>query len=262
MTQITGIITTLNEEKNIVDCIKSLQQICEEIIVIDSLSSDHTVELAKSLGAKIYLQSYLGDGIQKNFGLQYASNKWIFSLDADERLTHELVAAVQKLDLENTSYDGFAFSRKNFIGSRWMRRCGWYPDYCTRLYDQTKTRFADVKQHAFVVSKHVQKISADIIHYSFHNVGELFGKPERNYSSRSAKIMYLKGKKVHAFDPFLHGFSGFFVSYFVRGGIFAGIDGLSVSLCTALNSYLKYAKLIEFYRDKKVVENEDFNRVF
>ena len=150
MNQITGVIITLNEAQNIAECIASLQTVCNEIIVVDSGSQDQTREIAESCGARVFVQSYLGDGPQKNYGLQFATNDWILSLDADERLTPELIAEINQLNLNETQSDGFAARRRNYIGSRWIKRCGWYPDYCTRLYNRQKTRFKDVKQHSFV----------------------------------------------------------------------------------------------------------------
>ncbi|HOF16553.1 MAG TPA: glycosyltransferase family 2 protein [Bacteroidales bacterium] len=262
MNSITGIITTLNEEHNIADCIASLQLICNEIIVVDSLSSDKTTAIAESLGAKVYLQSYLGDGIQKNVALQYASNQWVFSLDADERISHELAEEINALDLDTTNYEAYAVKRKNYVGSRWIKACRWYPDYLIRLYRKDKTRFADVKQHASVPSNNKKHLKNAIIHYRYNNIGEVFSKPSRNYSTRGAKILYLQGKKANCFSPILHGSVAFISNYFLRGGIFGGIDGLSLSLAISINSYLKYAKLLEYHRDPKVLAEENFDSVW
>ena len=259
---ITGIIITINESNNIADCIQSLRQVCNEIIVVDSLSSDDTVTIAESLGAKVIVQSYLGDGIQKNVGLNYASNDWILSIDADERLTTEAVQAIQSLNLNSTSHDAFAFRRRNYIGKRWIKQCGWYPDYCIRLYNQKKTRFADVKQHASVQAENPLRLNSDLIHYSFENLGQLFTKPGRDFSKRAAKIMYKKGKKAHAFDPALHGLNAFFRKYIFQRGFLGGVDGMTVSVSSAVNSYLKYAKLLEFQRDQSVLEKEDFDKIW
>ncbi|WP_375321551.1 glycosyltransferase family 2 protein [Aliivibrio logei] len=259
---ITGIVITLNESKNIVDCIQSLQKVCSEVIIVDSNSTDNTVELAEQLGAKIITQNYLGDGIQKNVGLDYAANDWVLSLDADERLTDEMIDAIRALDLTSTKHDAFAFRRRNYIGSRWVKQCGWYPDFCIRLYDRTKTRFADVKQHASVQAKNPDRINADIIHYSFENLGQLFAKPGRNFSGRAAKIMYKKGKRANSLSPFAHGLNAFIRKYILQRGFLGGVDGMTVALSSAINSYLKYAKLLEYQRDPKVLENEDFNKVW
>lgn len=260
--EITGIITTLNEEKNIAECIRSLQLVCSDIIVVDSHSADRTVEIAKSMGAKVYLQSYLGDGIQKNVALQYVATKWVLSIDADERIMPELAELISHLNLSETPYYGFAIRRRNYIGSRWVKCCDWYPDYLVRLYRHDKIKFKDVKQHAYVPTVNTYKLKGDLVHYRYHNIGELFAKPERNYSTRGAKILYLKGKRANAFTPFWHGFAAFFANYFFRGGCVGGVDGFTLSYAIACNSYLKYAKLLEYQRDKIVREQEDFDKVW
>ena len=259
---ISGIITTLNEEANIADAIASLRQVCDEIVVVDSESTDRTVEIAREMGAKVYLQKYLGDGIQKNVALQYVTNRWVLSIDADERLSDELVAWIRDTDFEAAAYDGFAVRRRNYIGSRWVKCCGWYPDHLVRQYRHDRLRFRDVKQHAFVPTTNTLKIKADLIHYRYKNCGELFSKPARNYSTRGAKILYLQGKKANAFTPFWHGTAAFLSNYFLRGGILGGVDGFTLALSIACNSYMKYAKLLEYQRDPKVREAENFDNVW
>lgn len=262
MKAISGIITTLNEGNNIVEAIKSLQQVCDEVIVVDSNSTDRTRELAEAAGAKVYIQSYLGDGIQKNVALQYVKNLWVLSIDADERLTPELVAKIENTDFNTTPYNGFQLRRRNYIGSRWVKSCGWYPDHLVRLYRHDKLRFPEVKQHATIDKTNTQKWKADLIHYRYRNIGELYAKPGRNYSSRGAKILYLKGKRANAFSPIWHGFSAFVVNYFLRKGFIGGIDGLTLTKSIATNSYMKYAKLLEYQRDPEVLSQEDFDKVW
>lgn len=262
MKPVSGIITTLNEERNIEGAIRSLQQVCDEVVVVDSLSTDRTREIAQAAGARVFTQSYLGDGIQKNVALQYVKNLWVLSIDADERLTPELVAKIEATDFEHTPYDGFALRRRNMVGSRWMRWGGWYPDYLVRLYRHDRLRFPEVKQHATISTHNTKRWKADLLHYRFKNIGELFAKPGRNYSTRGAKILYNKGRRAHWWSPLWHGGAAFFVNYFIRGGILGGIDGLTFSKAVALNSYLKYAKLLEYQRDPQVRESEDFTSVW
>jgi glycosyltransferase involved in cell wall biosynthesis len=259
---ITGVIITLNESRNIRECIESLQQVCSEVVVVDSLSDDDTQLIAKKAGAIVVEQTYLGDGFQKNVGLDYAKNDWILSIDADERLTPEAVIAIKKLNLTTTKHDAFAFKRRNYIGSRWIKRCGWYPDFCIRLYNKSKTRFSAVKQHASVQAKNPHHLDADLIHYSFENIGQLFAKPGRNFSGRAAKIMYQKGKRAKAWSPFTHGLNAFIRKYIFQRGFLGGVDGMTVALSSAVNSYLKYAKLLEYQRDPKVLEQEDFDKIW
>ena len=258
--KITGIITTLNEEQNIGECIRSLQQVCNEIVVTDSFSSDRTVEIAQKNGAKVYQHEYVGDGPQKNLALPYASNDWVISLDADERLSEELVALIRQTDWEKVLYDGFAVRRRNFIGKRWVKCCGWYPDYLVRIFRKDKLRFVEQKQHAFVPKSNIAYWKADIIHNRYKSYDDLFSK--RNYSNRGAKILFLQGRKAHAWTPFLHGFSAFVVNYFFHGGLFAGVDGYVLSKAIAHNSFLKYAKLLEYCRDESVRESEDWTSVW
>ncbi|MGM0987230.1 MAG: glycosyltransferase family 2 protein [Pseudomonadota bacterium] len=260
---ISANIITLNEANNIADCITSLRQVCDEVIVVDSGSEDATVSIAESLGARVVHQPYLGDGLQKNVALDHVSHDWVLSLDADERLTPALVAAIRGIDLAATPHDAFAFRRRNMIGSRWIRVCGWYPDYCIRLYHHRRgARFAAVKQHASVNASNPRRLDADLLHYSFANLGELFAKPGRNFSGRAAKIMYQKGKRANAVSPFLHGLNAFVRKYLFQRGFLGGVDGMTVAISAGLNSYLKYAKLLEYQRDPQVLANEDFDRIW
>src|SRR5665647_178151 len=165
MKTITGVIITLNEAEHIADCIKSLMPVCNEIIIVDSGSRDQTREIAQNLGAKVHIQKFLGDGPQKNHGLALAENEWILSLDADERLHDTAVKTINALDLKNTSYEAFALRRRNHIGSRWIKVCGWHPDYCIRLYHKGKTRFSETNIHDKVTTKNYKKLDADIVHY-------------------------------------------------------------------------------------------------
>lgn len=262
MAPITGVVITLDEADNIEACLASLARVCDELIVVDSGSRDATRELAERAGARVIAQPYLGDGPQKNVGPAQANHRWVLSLDADERLTDEAVQAIRGLDLATTTRAGFALRRRNFIGSRWVKTCGWYPDYCIRLYDRERTGFSDSRQHASVTTRDVTRLEADIEHYSFANLSELFTKASGRFSTRAAKIMYLKGKRANALSPFVHGANAFVRKYVFQRGFLSGIDGVSVALSAAVNAYLKYAKLLEYQRDRKVRDAEDFDRVW
>lgn len=252
--KITGNIITLNEQHNIKECIESLQNVCDEIIVVDSNSSDNTVQIAESIGAKIISQSYLGDGFQKNVVLEYASHDWILSIDADERLDDKMIASIKAVkDLDKHS-ESYGFSRKNYIGDRWIKHCGWYPDICTRLYNKNFTKFRDVAGHSSVESKDVKVLSGDIIHYSYKNYHELLYKTNR-FSSRGAKMFLEKNKKVSPFSPVTHFLAAFFRKYILQRGFLDGVDGLTISLSASINSYMKYAKYLEMQRSSSVSES-------
>ncbi|MGC3874101.1 glycosyltransferase family 2 protein [Halomonas sp. GXIMD04776] len=262
MTNITGVVITLNEAANIEACLVSLARVCDELIVVDSGSTDATRQLAEQSGARVIEQPYLGDGPQKNVGPAQASHRWVLSLDADERLSKEAIQAIEQLDLEKCEYDSFAFRRRNHLGSRWIKTCGWYPDYCVRLFDRERTGFSDSRQHASVNAAKAARLEADIEHYSFANLSELFTKASGRFSSRAAKIMYLKGKRASSLSPFLHGTNAFLRKYIFQRGFTSGLDGVSVALSAAVNAYLKYAKLLELQRDSQVRDAEDFDRIW
>ena len=249
--KITANIITLNEEHNVAACITSLQEVADEIIVVDSNSSDKTVEIASSLNATIIKQAYLGDGPQKNVALKHATHEWILSIDADERLDEEMITAIKVVKEHTKSHpDAYSFKRKNYIGDRWIQHCGWYPDVCIRLYNKNSAKFRDVAGHSGVEAKQIEQLDGNIIHFSYKNYHDLLYKTNR-FSSRGAKMLLDKKRKVNGFSPFVHFMAAFFRKYFLQKGFLQGVDGLTISLTASINSYMKYAKLLEMKNSSK-----------
>lgn len=255
MNKITGIIITLNEEKNIKDCILSLDKVCDEIIVVDSLSKDNTVQIAKDLGARVYLQEYLGDGPQKAFGVKYAENDWILSLDADERLEDDLVEKVSSLELDNENI-AYAFKRRNFVGSHWIKAAGFYPDYVTRLYNRKTSGYLEKKAHSKVEAPKIKKIKAHITHYTYESYANWV---ERLcwLSNHDAWAYYKDGKKAKKYKPIWSAIGAFLQKFIVKGGMFQGIDGITVTLTTIFRAYMKYTILNEIHKTRDN-ENDKF----
>ena len=246
--RITANIITLNEEKNIAEVIKSVQSICDEVIIVDSLSSDRTCEIAESLGAKIIKQKYLGDGKQKAFVTSYAKYDWILSIDADERLDTDAIEAIKKIDLDKTSYDGFSFARKTFVGKAYIKL--WYPDRVVRLYNRTKCGYTTAGGHARVDAKNVKDLDAHMLHYSYDDYAHMI-KTTHKFITRGARLAYEDGKRASKLDPFLHGVGALFKALVLKGGIFHGIDGLNVAVISAFSSYMKYALILEMQENEK-----------
>ena len=244
---ISGSITTLNEEHNITDCIRSLQRVCDEIIVVDSLSNDRTVEIAKSLGAKVIPQEYLGDGPQKNVSLAYVKNDWILSLDADERLDDEAVESIKALDLGASREPSYGFRKKNYIGSRWISCSGLYPDIRGRLYNRHRTRWDTALGHTRLVIRSTCLLEGHLLHYAYRDYSHYLEKIFK-YSKRGAKMLYDQGKSSTPLKAAFHGFGSFIKNYLLRRGCVGGLDGLTVSLIAAVASYMKYAYLVEMVR--------------
>ena len=244
---ISIVIPAFNEEKNIKEVIDSISDVCNEIIVVDSNSSDNTVKIAQSLGAKVYFQEWLGDGLQKDYGVQFAKNDWILSIDADERLSENAVRAINGIDLDKTEFDAFALKRKTFIGNRWIKI--WYPNFLVRLYNKNTAGYLPMGEHASVQAKNPKKINTDILHYSYQDYSDMITKINR-FSSTSAKMLYENGRKASHFDPFFHALFAFIRKYFLKGGILQGLDGFTVSMMTAVSTYMKYIKLIEIRENR------------
>ena len=245
--KITANIITLNEEKNIADVIKSVQEVCDEVLVVDSLSSDRTCEIAESLGAKVVKQAYLGDGPQKAFGAPLAQNDWILSIDADERLDLNAIEAIKNIDLENTPYDAFSFARKTFVGKHFIKL--WYPDRVTRLYNRKKCAFSTAGGHARVQTRNVKDLDADMLHYSYEDYSQMI-RTTHKFITRGARIAHEEGKRAGSFDPFLHGMGALFKALVLKGGAFHGIHGWNVAVISAFSSYMKYALMLEMQENE------------
>jgi len=245
--KITANIITLNEENNIEDVIKSVGEVCDEVLVVDSLSSDRTCEIAESLGARVVKQKYLGDGAQKAFGAPLAKNKWILSIDADERLDTNAIEAIKNLNLDLTTYEAFSFARKTFVGKNFIKL--WYPDRVTRLYNRDACGYSTVGGHAKVESKNIKSLDADMLHYSYKDYSHMI-KTTYKFITRGARISYEDGKRASAFDPFLHGVGALFKALVLKGGAFHGINGWNVAVISAFSSYMKYALILEMQENE------------
>jgi glycosyltransferase involved in cell wall biosynthesis len=246
--KITANIITLNEEKNIADVIKSVQSVCDDIVVVDSLSTDKTCQIAEELGATVIKQEYLGDGPQKAFGAPFARNDWILSIDADERLDVNAIEAIKMLDLENTPYDAYSFARKTYVGKNFIKL--WYPDRVTRLYNRTKCGYSRAKGHAKVETENVLDLDADMRHYSYEDYAHMIRTTEK-FIKRGAVLALEEGKKAHSFDPIIHGIGALFKTLILKGGAFHGINGWNVAVISSFSSYMKYALMLEMQKNEK-----------
>jgi len=245
--KITGTIITLNAEKYISRAINSLKEICDEIIVLDSQSDDATREIAESAGVKVYVQPFLGDGGQKKEASKYASNNWIFSLDADEYLDRDLIEFVKEINFDKSHYDSYSFRRKNFCGSEWIKAAGFYPDNVVRLYDKTKVNYDTRADHAKVQSIKTYKTKCHIIHNTYESMDEWITKMNFR-SSMSAQQLYKDGIRPSNIRPIVRALFAFFKKLIIKGGILQGRNGFKVAITTMFNTYLKYIKLNDIYK--------------
>jgi glycosyltransferase involved in cell wall biosynthesis len=247
MNKISGLVITFNESKNIVECLRSLALVCDDIVVVDSNSTDDTAELVRAAGAQVVLQAFLGDGPQRSAGLPHCRHDWVLNLDADERLEDDLVAYLQRTDLAALGVDAVETRRRNFVGQRTTRHGGQYPDYVLRIFNRRQADFSPVVAHTRIQAAKVGRCEAHIRHYSYRDYADIFSRACL-YANWMGKELAASKKTVRPWHPALHGCSAFIKHYFVKTGFMAGLDGLTISLGKALASYLKYARALEIRR--------------
>jgi len=247
MNKISVTVITKDEEKNISDCLKSVAW-ADEIIVVDSESRDRTVELAKYFTDKVVIKKWEGYVPQKRYALSLASNEWVLSLDADERITPELKDEI--LNLSPGNYSGFRIRRKNFLVNKEITSCGWEKDYQLRLFRKDKTNLNERLVHEkFVVEGKVGALNSSMLHYTFSSFKEYFEKIN-NYTSLKAEELFSKKKKVGGWTIFSHTFSAFFAFFFIRRGFKDGVYGLIISMLHSVSTMMNYIKLWELQNRK------------
>jgi glycosyltransferase involved in cell wall biosynthesis len=245
--KITALIIAFNEEKNLRDCLGSIKWV-DEIIVIDSFSTDKTVEIAKEFTDKVIQRKWEGFASQRKFSLRQATNDWILSLDADERITNELKSSIQKVLAGDSPVDGYKIARRNYFLGKWIESAFWYPDYQMRLFRKSRARMDDKLIHeGFEIDGKVGILEGDIIHYSYQSLQEAISKIN-NYSSLAAKQK--EDKKVGAVDIVFRPLSAFITDFFSRKGYRDGFYGFLVAGMNAMTTLMTYTKIWERQRAK------------
>jgi glycosyltransferase involved in cell wall biosynthesis len=248
MTTISAVIITKNEEANIRECLESVRWV-DEIIVVDSGSTDETVAICREFTGHVHVYPWLGFGPQKNLALGHATKDWVLSIDADERvsdlLRDEIVAVIRE-----TGNAGFAIPRLSSYCGKVMNHSGWRPDYVVRLFRREKGRFSDDIVHEKVlVDGKVGRLTADLIHYSFRSVEQVLDVVN-HYSTLGAAKKYREGKRACLATAILHGLSAFVSAYLLKAGFLDGERGLMLAISNAEGAYYKYVKLMLLYEQK------------
>ena len=244
MNKLSAVIITFNEERNIVRCIDSLQEIVDEIIVVDSFSTDKTIELCESKGVKVIQNKFEGHIQQKNFALQQAKNDWVISLDADEALTEELKKSIIEV-LKNPTVKGYKFNRLTNYCGKWVRFCGWYPDTKLRIVNRNFAIWQGINPHDKLELTDGKKegfLKGDLLHYSYYTKEDHYKQIEY-FGKIAAQEAFKDGKRVNKL--FLVGkvIAQFVKSYVLKLGILDGITGLKISYRSAYATYRKYKML-------------------
>ncbi len=236
----SAVIVTKDEEENIKDAIESVKDF-SEIIIIDSFSSDRTVEICKKYTDKIFQEEWRGYAKQKQLGIDRASMPWVLILDADERLTPELKAEVMNV-MDNKGHSGFYIARKNFFLGKWIRHGGWWPDYTLRLFRKENAFIEEREVHEKVVVKgKTGYLINPMVHYTSRNISD-FHKKLEVYATLSAKEMEKKGVRPSILSLVLHPFFTFLKMFLIRRGFLDGAYGLILAVLYSYYAFLKYAK--------------------
>jgi glycosyltransferase involved in cell wall biosynthesis len=245
------IVITRNEEANIAQCLASVS-FAREIVVVDSGSADRTVDLAQAAGAKVTIApDWHGFGAQKNRALAQATQPWVLSIDADERVTpalrEEILAAIAQADAR---FAGWDMPRRSSICGRYMAHSGWYPDRVTRLFRRERGRFSDDAVHErVIVDGAVGHLRADLLHTTYPDIETMLRKLDR-YSSDAARAMHDRGVRGSFAGALARGLWAFVRTYVLRRGFLDGRMGFVVAMSVAETTYYKYLKLWLLARSK------------
>ncbi len=249
MVKISAVIITLNEEKNIERCIRSVQSVADEILVVDSFSTDRTEQICKDLGARFIQHKFEGFRDQKNYAVAQATYDYILALDADEALSVELEKEV--LAVKNSwEYDGYRFIRLNNYCGKWILYTDWYPEKRIRLFDRRKGYWGGANIHESVKMRHgarVQTLKGHLLHWRYQSYEEHIDEINR-YSTISAHEYYKMGIQAGYSKIIFHTSWRFFHSYFIRKGFLSGFNGLLISYLLSKHCFVKYAKLRKLYK--------------
>ena len=247
MPKVSVTIITLNEAAHIAAAIDSVSW-ADEILVVDSGSTDGTPEIARARGATVVCREWPGWVEQKNFAAGQAAHDWIFSLDADERVPPPLAGEIRELLSGDPPMRGYRVPRVTFHLGKWIRTTDFYPDYQTRLYDRRAARWRGKYVHESVsVDGPVGRFRHDLEHYSFRDLRDQLDRVN-HYTTLAAQQMHEAGRRAGLFDLAIHPPAAFLRNYLLRLGILDGTPGLIISIVNAYSVFLKFAKLWELRR--------------
>lgn len=252
--KLSAVIITLNEEKNIEDCLKSVCGVADEILVVDSFSTDGTEQICLKYGARFIQNKWEGIVKQRNYAQLQASHPVLLNLDADERLSPGLIASIIKEKEKGFPMKGYCMNRFNNYCGKWIKHGVYYPDRKLRLYhkDAGKVEGSDPHEWVQLNSNYkVEKLSGDILHYSFRSFAEHIAQMNK-FSSVSAHTLFKRGRRPSVIKPFLSAWWAFFNTFFLRLGFLDGIYGYVIARNNAMYAFFKYAKLNELHKGREV----------
>jgi glycosyltransferase involved in cell wall biosynthesis len=249
MPEISAVIITLNEERNIERCLASLKRVADEIVVVDSFSTDRTAELCEKYNVRLIRNKFEGYIQQKNFAIAQSKFPVVLSLDADEALSGQLVESILRVK-KNWEYDGYKCNRINNYCGKWIKYTSWYPDRKLRLWDKSKGSWEGLNPHDMVKMRKGYSISTlrgNIEHYSYNSISEHIAQVNR-FTDISARSYYMSGVKSGYLKILFSPMWKFFRELIIKRGILDGYYGVIISIILSFETFLKYVKLRHLYR--------------
>ena len=251
--RISAVIIAFNEANNIHAACESVAW-ADEILVVDSESTDSTREIAADCGARVLVNPWPGFAAQKQFATDAATHNWIFSLDADERVSAELKASIEVLHSQNESppADGYRVARRTRYMDRWIRGGGWYPDYQLRLFNRQRGNWGDRIIHESVVmdpGARVETLAGDLLHYTVRDPVQHQHMIEQRYAPLGAQQMHRDRKRTSSLQAAIAGPAAFVRSFFLKGGFRDGAAGLTIAKFAARHAALKHRMLLQLQNE-------------
>lgn len=245
MPRLSATIITLNEAANITSCLDALSW-ADEVLVVDSGSTDGTADLARAKGARVIVREWPGSyAAQKNFAAGETAHDWILSVDADERVTPELASEIQTMLQTDPPVGGYRIPRLTWHLGRWIRRTDWYPDYQLRLYDRRRAHWPPRLVHESVrADGPIGYLTNDLQHYAYRDIAHHHQAMDR-YTTLAARQMHEQGRRAGVLDVVIHPPAAFLRNYLLKRGFMDGLPGFIISAMNAYYVFLKFAKLWE-----------------
>jgi glycosyltransferase involved in cell wall biosynthesis len=251
MNTLSAVIITRDEAANIGRCLESIKEVADEIIVVDSGSTDATKDICQSFNAQFLHRDWSGYGDQKNFGNSMASSEFILSIDADEALSTELKKSILANKTKGFQAHSYSFNRLTNYCGQWIKHGGWYPDRKTRLWKKGLTSWeGNIHEKLVLEIKDTQHLEGDLLHYSYPNM-ETHIERSIYYARLGASKMYASEKRVSIFKLIFSPAFTFFRKYFLRMGILDGYYGYVIAKNASFYNFYKYALLRSYWKQHK-----------
>ncbi len=250
--KLSAVIITFNEERNIERCLKSVRNIADEIVVLDSFSTDKTEEICKKYNVNFLQHKFDGHIQQKNRAAEYAKNDFVLSLDADEFLSDELKESIQEIK-KNPEFDAYKFNRLNIYCGKPIRHTSWYPDRKIRLWNRKKGKWGGINPHDTVILQaeaSLKLIKGDLVHYSYNSIEEHIAQTNK-FTTIAAKELFEKGKKSNGSIIFIKTIGSFVKEFILKLAFLDGFYGITVGYINTFSVFLKYSKLKTLIKDSE-----------